>query len=410
MSLEQTTLRSEGKPPWQDREVSYAVKLVMTTGVVLLVLVVILPLALTVLSALSLTLKATRETLVPALLMAFIPLAILGLCIFGFVKLWPYLSAPTRFDPKLGGVAPSTLGENFYVKFERQWLARSFRGDGVVKFRGEQLYLDGKLDPSIAFQIGVIVVVTVIPLVLFGCGLGLIPALVVAYWMGRKEMTRLIPYQGTLNLSVKGRGVSLSCPGESPNRFKFRVASPDGERLYRELQHHLPQAVAEWAPQLRLILSGPAVSRRCPTCRNPLPEGAVTCPTCGQSLCSKCGAAMNDDGMTCPVCQTEFTLSCSRCGAAVAAGDTTCPHCGEIFDSKPAEAKCCPACRNPVPEGADTCTACGQSLCPECGAAVGDDAATCPVCQTQFTLSCPVCGAVIAASDTTCPHCGETFD
>jgi hypothetical protein len=104
----------------------------------------------------------------------------------------------------------------------------------------------GIIAPGIGVQLVVILVVTIVPLVLFGCGLGLIPALILAYYIGRKEMTRAIAYQDITSCAVKGRSLSLACTGETPNKFNIRVATPDGERLYRELWKHYPQAVAQW--------------------------------------------------------------------------------------------------------------------------------------------------------------------
>jgi hypothetical protein len=222
----------------------------MITGLVLLGLFVILPLVLNVFVGLSLALAAPQQALVSVLL----PAALLGGCLFGLVKLWPYLAAPTRFHPKSNGIAPTAPGQAFEVKFARPGFSQSFNGDGSILFEAEHLSADGTLEPSIALQLGVIFVVTIIPLVLFGWGLGLIPALLLAYWIGRKKLSHRVPYTDIHDLSVKGRTVTLACSGEAPNRLKFRVAEPDGERLYRELVRHYPTAVSEWTSQLETFL------------------------------------------------------------------------------------------------------------------------------------------------------------
>lgn len=242
--------------PWNKKGVTPAVKIVAVLGILTLLCVAfyaVIPLITTLIMAISEPgLMAEPKTLVFSLL---IPLGVLGLCVFGLRKIRGYAYAPGDFKPKASPTASNLPGQPFEVRFAKMLISRSFSGTGTVKFDEEHMVLDGTLPPNIGLQLGIIVVVTVVPLVLFGFGLGIIPALILASLIGKEKTSRRVLYRDILDLSVKERIVSASCSGEGPNKFKFRVASFDGERLYRELYHHYPEAVAEWHDKLRQISS-----------------------------------------------------------------------------------------------------------------------------------------------------------
>ena len=243
--------------PWHEKGVTPLVKMLAILGILVLFCA-----AFSAISTLMTTLLAVMTEpqglspgpLLNALLFLLIPLVVLGLVIFGLKKIWPYAFAPGDFKLKGSPVAADALSQGFEVRFSERFPARTFRGKGGVRFEAEQLVLDGALPPSLGLQLGIIAVVTLVPLLLFGVGLGIIPAFILAGLIGKKETSRHVLYGDTRELSVKGRVVSFSCPGEAPNKFKFRVASADSERLYRELYQHCPQAVAEWGDQLRRTL------------------------------------------------------------------------------------------------------------------------------------------------------------
>jgi hypothetical protein len=173
-------------------------------------------------------------------------LVIVAVSAFGIVKLYPYVSSPSRFKPSYGQVMPEVLGQPFENRYRQRGLSRSFRGKGSVRFEADQLVLDGTLAPSALFQLGVVVVVTLLPLLLFGVGLGLIPALLIAFLLGKKKLTRAVPYGDVRDLTVKGCQASFSCAGAAPNKVAFYVAEQDGERLYRELAQRFPEALGGW--------------------------------------------------------------------------------------------------------------------------------------------------------------------
>jgi hypothetical protein len=246
--------------PWNKKGVIPVVKIIAVLGILTLLCVAfyaVVSLITGLIGAISEPgFMAEPETLFRTLFFSLLlPLGVFGLCVFGLRKIRGYAYAPGDFKPKTAPVAPNLLGRQFEVRFAKTLISRSFFGTGTVKFDEEQMVLDGTLQPSIGLQLGIIVVVTVVPLVLFGFGLGIIPALILAALIGKKETSRRVSYRDILDLSIKGRVVSISCSGEVPNKFKFRVASSDGERLYRELYHHHPKAVAEWHDKLQQISS-----------------------------------------------------------------------------------------------------------------------------------------------------------
>jgi hypothetical protein len=180
-----------------------------------------------------------------------IPLVLLAGSIFGLVKIWPFLSYGSDF--KAAPVDPSSMGRPFEARFVRAGGGSSFIEKGTVTFEADQLVVDGTLGPSPWVTLGVILVVTVLPLIIFGCGLGLIPALLIAYFIGRKKTILRLPYTNLTSLTVDARTVKLASSYGDPGKVGFIVSSADGERLYRELRLHYPQAVASWTNLLPAI-------------------------------------------------------------------------------------------------------------------------------------------------------------
>jgi hypothetical protein len=157
-----------------------------------------------------------------------------------------HVSAPNRFTPSYGQVAPTLAGQPFEVRFQRPRWSRSFRGKGMLRFEADQLVLDGTLEPSALFQIGIVVVVTLVPLLAFGVGLGLLPALLLAFLLGKKKQSRTVLYSSVSDLVVRGCRATFTTPGDAPNKVALYVAQQDGERLYRELAQRFPAALGGW--------------------------------------------------------------------------------------------------------------------------------------------------------------------
>jgi hypothetical protein len=248
MALQPTPTLATQAAPWQEKRLGYGLKLLVLFGFVLLIMAAVVS-GITLIGLL-ISLATVGGTWTgdfwsdefPFLLL----IVIVAVSAFGIVKLYPYVSSPSRFKPTYDQVMPDTLGQPFENRYSQRGLSRSFRGKGTVRFEAEQLVLDGTLAPSALFQLGVVVVVTLLPLLLLGIGLGLIPALLIAFLLGKKKVVRAVPYGAMRDLTLKGCQVSFSCTGAAPNKVAFYVAEQDGERLYRELAQRFPTVLGGW--------------------------------------------------------------------------------------------------------------------------------------------------------------------
>jgi hypothetical protein len=207
-----------------------------------------------ILSALIvLPLSSFSDNPILSLVLLLIGVALLGLSVWGMIKIWRYAAAPTDYKLPVSSSDPRLLGHSFTVKFGKIATSRSFTGSGSLRFSDEGLRLSGRAEPTVIFQLGVILIVTIIPLVIFGWGFGIIPALLIAAYFGREDMDLTVPYDAIQKLAIDGRNVVLDCPPHKPKKFKFRVALGDGERFYRELYNHYPQATTAWQEDLALL-------------------------------------------------------------------------------------------------------------------------------------------------------------
>lgn len=224
-------------PPWKERHLSYGAKLGIT-----LVCGLLLVAAIIAAIVLSVTLSDASGGL-GIWLPAVVSGGILGASLIGLVVLFPYATAARRFVPR-GALVPATaLAQPFEIKFTRLSTARTMRGDGTLRFDEVGLVFEGYREPHALFQIGVVLVVTLVPLILFGFGLGIIPALLIAYFLGRRRITQTVPYTALRELQLEGCRLSFRCDGLRPRKVKLRVAERDGERLYREIGPRFPGAV-----------------------------------------------------------------------------------------------------------------------------------------------------------------------
>ena len=70
----------------------------------------------------------------------------------------------------------------------------------------------------------------------------------------------------------------------------------------------------------------------CPQCGADLPDGAVTCTSCGYEApqpCPHCGAALpNKDTRFCPECGKSLIKTCPSCNSAITGTPKFCPECG----------------------------------------------------------------------------------
>ncbi len=158
-------------------------------------------------------------------------------CIFGVVTLLPASRRPVDFTPDLS-VPPEAEGQPFDVRLAHKGSGQSFSGTGVVQFFPDHMTIDGTHEINGSIPFGIFVAVT-LALKLFGpqvwSAIGLLPALIVARYIGRKKIVQTIPYHAIRGITVDGNTVTLACPGLSPSKSSFYVASADGPRLHGEL-------------------------------------------------------------------------------------------------------------------------------------------------------------------------------
>lgn len=241
--------------PWQIKEMSAGLRFLVLLGIMVLVLIAI-GTAFGVLIGLGVLFSSTTDTFISNLLIVVGNLVLAGGSITALIFLFPQARKPPRFAPKTGIIDPTRTAAPFGVKFEPRAFSTSLRGDGSVTFTDNDVTVSGTVPPNGLVQLGVILVVTVLPLAIFGCGLGILPAIIIANYIGRKQVTVPVAYSQMMVKGVKGTTVEMSAPAASPNNFRFRVSSTDGERLYRELYKRFPQAVSQWEPQLSMLTKG----------------------------------------------------------------------------------------------------------------------------------------------------------
>jgi hypothetical protein len=88
---------------------------------------------------------------------------------------------------------PQTVAHTFEVRFERAGIGRSMVGKGTLRFADDALHLEGWRSPNPLIQIGIVLALTFIPLLVLKIGLDLLPALIIAHYVGRKRLSFAIP-------------------------------------------------------------------------------------------------------------------------------------------------------------------------------------------------------------------------
>jgi hypothetical protein len=233
-------------PPWQEKQVSSGAKfgLLVVSALLLIVLLVSLFIVIGVSGELARG-RTAPQNVTSNLIAVGVTFVLFVGSLFGLIVIWPYTRATTRVTPSYGAIPATTSGHPFEAQFHRYIWARSMRGKGTVQFDADGLTFAGHLEPSGLFQIGIVLLVTFLPLLLFGIGVGIIPALIIAYYVGRKKVSHTVPYSELRDLQVKGSRVTFRRV-DAPKQVTFAVAQADGERLYRELLPRFPATLGGW--------------------------------------------------------------------------------------------------------------------------------------------------------------------
>lgn len=233
--------------PWQRRQLSYGMKLLVTFGGALLFIIILISgiTWLFMVPAMLISGPGPRDTISSMIIIGTLLTLLVALSIAALVVLWPYLTAPTSFKTSYIAVPATTAGHVFEIRYQRVGLSRTMLGKGTLRFDPEGLLMTGYLSPSPWLQLTIVLLFTLLPLLLLGIGLGIVPALIIAWFVGRKPMEFTLPYHSLSDLVVKDCHVTLSTP-DVPRKLSFLVAISDGERLYRELQPRFPAALNGW--------------------------------------------------------------------------------------------------------------------------------------------------------------------
>jgi hypothetical protein len=237
-------------PPWQAKTIGYGMKLLVLFVFVLALIFVITSLF-TLVGLIGSMIGGTQRStgnLMSDLLPLWMALGLFVVSAGGVAVLWPLVRRPTSFRPSYGEVPATIAGQPFDVRFRKPFSIRSFSGKGTLRFDADQLVLDGTLGPNAWLQIGVVVLLTVLPLVFLGIGLGVIPALLIAGLIGRKKLSLAVPYAQLRDVKLNGGQLSFRRDGDPPNIVLLNVSQIDGERLYREIALRFPAVLGGWTP------------------------------------------------------------------------------------------------------------------------------------------------------------------
>lgn len=213
--------------PWQQRQISYGLKLLVSfVGGLLLVISLLLGIVwLIMIPSMIMNGPGPRDTITSMLALGACLTLALAACLVALWMVWPLRSARTRFTPSYGVIPATAMAQPFEVRFQRVGLGRTLLGKGTMRFEPHGMYLSGTLTPS--------------PLIQLTLGV------LIAQLVGRKRVEMTLPFHQLSSLHVAGPCVTLDGPGR-PQRVAVVVAVCDGERLYRELLPHFPAALNGW--------------------------------------------------------------------------------------------------------------------------------------------------------------------
>lgn len=225
-------------PAWQATRISYGGKLGIATIFLLLICFAVSLVFIAFGTIHELFNPSELSSASTSLIAIGITLVLLAACCFGIYKLFPSTRKLTDFKPSYGSIATDVEGQPFEVRFQRADGGRNIMGKGKVQFTPGGLLVEGWLTPSALVQIGIVLLVTIIPMVICGMALGIIPALLIAYYVGRKNLNLTLPYSSLLDPKLHDGSLSFRLATPPPKKVMFYVALSDAERLYREVERH----------------------------------------------------------------------------------------------------------------------------------------------------------------------------
>ncbi len=225
---------SPAVPPWKDPPVPFSTRLIGFIGILCMF-------GLILGSLLVFAFAAGQGNFSPQahpgagtiFLYGVAPLAGIVIGIIGWRSLRRYAFKPLDFSPS-PLVHPRTLGAPMEICIEKP-----VDGWGTLIFAPDGLKLWAK-DRGFA----------IVSVINFGSIIHELARYVVKKILGTYEANYKIAYPQITEVKVTGRSVVLYSPDEKIKQTKFWVSSADGERLYRELNAHIPSAIEQWRHML----------------------------------------------------------------------------------------------------------------------------------------------------------------
>jgi len=131
--------------------------------------------------------------------------------------------------------------------------------------------------------------------------------------------------------------------------------------------------------------------KQCPQCKSQMDADKRFCAACGHDTradveskelitCDQCGKGFLKNMKFCPECGNPYN-PCSFCGADMPDGAISCPSCGKSVP------KTCPKCGAKAESGKKFCAECGETLvnkCPSCGFEIDGTPNFCPECGCKL--------------------------
>ncbi|HEY3230553.1 MAG TPA: hypothetical protein VGJ87_15120 [Roseiflexaceae bacterium] len=109
MSMQQPTVPQVSTPPWQQKQLSYGLKLLIAFGAALLFIVALISGITWIVIVPQMIIKGPgpRDTIGSMITLGLGLTGVFAVSLFGVIKLFPLVSAPTSFKPSYGIVAPT---------------------------------------------------------------------------------------------------------------------------------------------------------------------------------------------------------------------------------------------------------------------------------------------------------------
>src|SRR5262249_7277724 len=150
-------LSTTSQPPWQQKQLAYGLKLLITFGAALLLVVTLISgiTWIAIIPQMIVKGPGPRDTISEMITVGLTLTGVFAVSLFGLIKLFPLVSAPTSFKPSYGVIPADVTGHPFDVKYQRGGWGRSLSSKGTVRFDTDGLIVEGYLTPRPLFQLGI---------------------------------------------------------------------------------------------------------------------------------------------------------------------------------------------------------------------------------------------------------------